>query len=335
MSIFKKISQIGGKISTNLSDQISAFGSELGFNNAENLNSLSSQDQSLIVFPANLRSQSNRPIIQFTCLEKDTGKVNPHHMWFPCPPNIQISDSAQYSTLNLGTIGSLIGNAADAIKESKNMGEMLGNTAGAIGSQAKSLKKGELAAIAASALPFNDQLASQAKFNQKIVINPNTNTTFDSNSIRSFSFQFKLVATSRQESEIVRKVQNKFRAFTYADSRNNAQNIILAYPPVWLIRFLDTAKRENRFIPKIFSCYLTSVNATLNSSANMYHDDGSPLECDISLTFQETRTLTRHDINTLEKGESDRGVDENGNATRQKPEVDKLANTEQPAGGGT
>ena len=46
----------------------------------------------------------------------------------------------------------------------------------------------------------------------------------------------------------------------------------------------------------------------------MFHRDGAPFEVDISVSYQETRTLTRTDIDDLEEGSlgSNRGIDENG-----------------------
>ena len=169
-------------------------------------------------------------------------------------------------------------------------------------------------------------------------MNPNTNTTFGGNTIRNFQFQFKLIARSQAESEEIRKIHNKFRAFTYADSRSNAQNLILAYPPTWTIKFLDTAKKENKFIPKIFSCYLTGFTSTLNPTVNMFHDDGSPLEVDISLQYQETRVLTRADIDDLEAGLlGDRGIDpDTGFPTRQKPAPQQgITDNDTAPGGGS
>jgi len=42
----------------------------------------------------------------------------------------------------------------------------------------------------------------------------------------------------------------------------------------------------------------------------MFHRDGAPLEVDVSISYQETRTLTRTDIDGLEEGSFgvDRGI---------------------------
>jgi hypothetical protein len=315
-------------------DQISAFGSDLGFNKTANL-PLSSRDTTAIVFPEELRS-TTMPIVQFTAFERDGGSVNLHHMWFPCPAGVTIADAATYNTIDLGAIGSTVRNAAAAAQGSDGFIDAAKNIGSSITNQAKNLKAAEVGAIAAQKIPFNDSIAAQAQFDNKVIMNPNTNTTFGGNTIRNFQFQFKLIARSQAETEAVRKIHNKFRAFTYADSRSNSQNLILAYPPTWTIKFLDTGKKENKYIPKIFSCYLTGFTSTFNPTVNMFHEDGSPLEVDISLQYQETRVLTRKDIDDLEAGLlGDRGVDENGFPTRQQPaqQLEKTTNDTAPGGG--
>lgn len=266
----------------------------------------SSTDSADIVFPPSLRTILDRPCIEFSAKVKD-GKDR--KIWLPCPPNIAINDRAEYTTIDLGTIGGAVASAANAAGAANDLGGMVSNIAKSIASQATSMKGSDIMALAAGKTAFGDQ----AKFAAKIVNNPNTNTTFTRNSVRSFSFQFRLVATSAEEAKIIRRLHNRFRTFTYADSRNNSQNIILEYPPVWTIKFLDPQLKENPFIPKIYSCYLGSVSTNINSSTSVFHIDGAPLEVDVQIEFQETRALTRQDILDLEKGLlPNRGVSEDG-----------------------
>ena len=332
-SVRSGISNAAEGIVDNITDQIEAFGSEIGYNKTANL-PLSSRDTSMIIFPASLRSQPKRPCIQFTAFEKDGGNINQHHMWFPLPGGISIADNATYNTIDLGAIGSTVRNIAAAGAEGQGLIDSMKNMGSSIVNQAKDLKGSEIATIGASKIPFNDAIAQQAQFDNKVIMNPNTNTTFGGNTIRNFQFSFKLIARDAGETDIIRKIHNKFRAFTYADSRNNSQNLILSYPPVWTIKFLDAAKNENKYIPKIFSCYLTSFNSSFNSTANMYHEDGSPLEVDIQIQYQETRTLTRKDIDDLEAGLlGDRGIDpDTGFPSRQQPSLGEKTTIESNPG---
>ena len=46
---------------------------------------------------------------------------------------------------------------------------------------------------------------------------------------------------------------------------------MLAYPPVWNIDFLNMhTQSDNPYIPKIYSCYLTSVQATFNTTSGAF-----------------------------------------------------------------
>ena len=48
------------------------------------------------------------------------------------------------------------------------------------------------------------------------------------------------------------------------------------------------------------ACYLQNFNATFNTTAAAWHQDGSPIEVDVSMTFQESRALERNDIENLD-----------------------------------
>ena len=53
-------------------------------------------------------------------------------------------------------------------------------------------------------------------------------------------------------------------------------------------------------MPRIHKCFLNSVETNYNPSTNIYFDNGAPVEIDMSVTYQETRALTRDDIETME-----------------------------------
>jgi hypothetical protein len=275
-----------------------------------------------LMYPLELRGQKNRPCIEFTAYDTSSGSVDLKTLWFPCPSNVSISDSASYSTIDLGALG---GAAASAISAGAGAGGGVGTKisagVGNIANQAKSLKGGEIAALASAAIP--DAIGEKMRFAAKTLINPNSNTTFTGNPIRTFSFQFKMIARSQQEAQEIQKIHSTFRKYSYADSNGNQQNLTLRYPPVWRIRFLDGQQNENKYIPKIYSCYLTTVSSNFNATSATFHTDGSPLEVDITIGYQETRALTRFDIENLATDEN-RGINiDTGLATtQQSAEID-------------
>jgi len=266
-----------------------------------------------LMYPLELRGQADRPCIEFTAYDTSSGDVQLKTIWFPCPSGIEISDQATYNTIDLGALGGALNQAVKAAATTDGAMNKFKVGSNALLNQVKDARAGEIAAIAAMALPgYGDKL----QFKAKTILNPNTNTSFSGNSVRSFTFAFKMIARSESEAKEIQKIHKTFRKYTYADSNGNQQNLTLRYPPVWRIRFLDGQKNENKYIPKIYSCYLQGVQSSFNSTAPVFHTDGSPLEVDVSISFQETRALTRFDIETLGDDEN-RGIGADGLATEQ------------------
>ncbi len=271
---------------------------------------ISSEETTALVYPMSLRGQPNVHCIEFTAHEKDTFGVKQHHIFFPCPANISINDSATYNTVDLGTLGGAVSSALG--NSDGSLGGIVGSLKGQMGAATDDFKTGEIANAALQKSLLPDNLKASMNLQSRTLLNPNTNTTFTGNAIRSFTFGFKMIASSSEEAEVVRKIHSKFRTFTYANSRSDSQNLILAFPPTWTIRFLDAKGNEIKYLPKIFSCYLVSIESSFNSTTNMFHSDGAPLEVDISVSYQETRTLTRKDIDALEAGSlgENRGINQ-------------------------
>ena len=306
----KQANSFARNAQSQLSSSVGAIGKNLMPSKLNLPAHLASGETSGLVYPIDLRGQSNVNIIEFTAHQKDdAGPVKLHHIFFPCPANISINDSATYNTVDLGTIGGAIGKAMQGSDGS--LSGIAGSLKDQMGAATDSFKTGEIATAGAQKLILPDSLKAGMNLQSRTLLNPNTNTSFSGNAIRSFTFAFKMIAQSADEAEAVRKIHSKLRAFTYADSRSDSQSMLLAFPPTWTIRFLDGNGNENKFIPKIYSCYLVSIESSFNSTTNMFHRDGAPLEVDISVSYQETRTLTRTDIDDLEGSSlgSNRGID--------------------------
>jgi hypothetical protein len=179
-------------------------------------------------------------------------------------------------------------------------------------SRVTSLKAEEVGAIVKNANPFADQISLATRS----VKNPNTNVLFKGHGIRSFSFNFKMIAKSADEAELIRQIHERFRHYSYAELVNEATGFMLAYPPVWVIRFYSPdgngGFEETSHIPRIFSCYLEGVTTNINPSSVTFYNDGAPTEVDVSLNFKETRGLTRKDIADMEQDKlKNRGIDPN------------------------
>ena len=255
-----------------------------------------------LIYPPEMRGDVTRPCMLFTAHERKlSGLVQRHRIWFPAPANIAFDDGADYGPTNLDFAATA---AASKFTGQKSFGDLAKEIVG--GNARQKL------AISTKALPADAQAAAGLVTRQ--INNPNTNTTFNNNSIREFGFSFKMVARSQAESDIIRRIQSKFRHFLYASRGAEGNTITLEYPPVWTVKFMNMdSGTENPYIPRIYTSYCTSVNTNFNATGNVYYTDNAPLEVDLELTFQETRALNRHDIEFMENDKlGTRGLDENG-----------------------
>ena len=293
-----------GEISTQLTN-LTASGEKQG----------ADKNDTTLIFPEEMAGNP-RPCVCFTCFAKKDNKPVQLHTYFPIPPGVTFSDSANYSELNLGALG---GALAAEIQEAYNRGEGEGftkafgagvaGTGGVIG-RLFNMKASEVATITRGVNPYADQL----KLVTRSVKNPNTNTVFTGHGVRTFSFSFKMIAKSKDEAELIRQIHERFRHYSYAELVNEATGFMLAFPPLWVIRFYTPDKNggftETPHIPRIFSTYLTGVTTSINPDSLTFYHDGAPTEVDVAINFQETRALSRKDIADMENDKlQNRGID--------------------------
>ena len=208
------------------------------------------------------------------------------------------NDLAAYSQINMGMISALGDIAKAAGNAEGGIGSMLKAAAGDAGAQ--TFSGGGIGASILLPKQLGLESASKAmEFSSKQVVNPRTNTAFDGNSLRAFQFDFKMIASSESEVRTIDAIQNVLRNNTYA-KEIGGRKTMLQYPPLWNIEFLDPNMQELEYIPKIFSCYMTGLTTTINTSDNTFRTDYSPHEVDISLQFQESKILTRNELEDLE-----------------------------------
>ena len=246
-------------------------------------------------FPLDL-GDLQRPIIRFSCLPHDASEPI-DSICLPYPQGVAFNDVASYSTINMGTI-SAMADIAKAAGGASGIGGKLKAAAGEAGAQAFSGGGIGASILAAKKLGL-EGVAKTMEFSSQQVVNPRTNTAFDGNSLRSFQFDFKMIGSSEAEVRMIDNIQNCLRNNSYA-KEIGGRKTMLQYPSLWHIEFLDPDMQELQYVPKIFSCYLTAVTTTINASDNTFRVDYSPHEVDISLQFQESKILTRNEIEDLE-----------------------------------
>ena len=268
---------------------------------------------SLYHFPEDLVSggEALRPVIRFTCFERTgkTGGPTRHSIILPCPPNIVFSDNAAYSTIDLGQIGQRIVTGIETGQLGGDAEEMIGAALTTGGGGVDLLKAG----VQQAAQKIFQNTTNQVLFGQKIIKNPNTNTSYTGSGIRSYTFNFKLIANTPEESITIKHIHQLFRKMMYA-ARSDGGTQYLKYPATWGIDFMkiDNGKlTRNDYVPVPYACYLTACNTTFNAAADSWHSKGQPFEVDVSINFQETRNLFQQDIDALESIAADPSNKEN------------------------
>ena len=133
----------------------------------------------------------------------------------------------------------------------------------------------------------------------RVTVNPNLATTFNGVAIRQFVFQFKFFPKSAKESEQVKRIIKVLRLNAYPDEvLIGSIPVGFEYPNMFRIRLLSGGTNrlyENVGTP-IKMAYLQNIQHAYNPTASTFHEDGSPTEIDLSLTFFEYRALNRRDV---------------------------------------
>jgi len=292
----------------------------------------------ILHWPDNLR-EDGREVVRFSIRKRSDLDNVPGSIYLYQAPGFSLADTAQYNgdafgvkgrasleavdmaTETVGAINNATGSNFDVLDFAKGIGSNVVKTVTEEGLDIGSALVGQMGTIGK---------ALQAK--QGKILSPFSNITYQGPTMRGFTFQYKMVAETEDESEMIRSIENTFRKYLYP--KEAVDGFVLEYPPYFMIQFLRTQITdegnfqlvENEYLPFLKLSYLQSMSATYNSSSNAYHEKGQPIELDLSLTFAEASMQTR---NTLyEEGDNDakylegrprKGITSMFNGTKQPP----------------
>ena len=241
-------------------------------------------------YPLELNSEADNkfPFMRFGFA--GTNAVNKIAIYLYQPPGVSVSDSTNYTTMNVGTIRGGVQLATNFTQGNLTSGDM---AALGLMSKDKLLTPGGTF----------EKLTSGTALKMGVATNPYTRTAYDSTNIRNFSFSFKLVAESEKEQKAIRGIERTFRKFLYP---KRAGAIALAYPPLCNIQFFAEGGKRNEYMPNIKPSYLTTLDAVYNETASAVHKGtGAPIELSLTVSFQEERILTRDDLYRGENNAAD------------------------------
>ncbi len=223
-------------------------------------------------------------------------------MYFPL--TMQFNDNAQYDNAPLNAFGAGVeaamnagGTALESVLGSFNQGvtSMFDAIAGNRQISETAMRVG-LARVIDKASMLNSGVANALTLQNRTIINPNIRALFKGVALREFTFQFKMIARSQLEAEVVRQIVEHFRTEMYPESLNvGGADIGFKFPNLFEIIFNYKGAR-NKNMPKLLLCYLRNVSTSINPTGGAFRRDGQPNEIDLTLSFVEHRTLDKGDI---------------------------------------
>lgn len=250
--------------------------------------------------PPTESANANKNIITYTPIPDQKIILN-------LPVAYIVNDAIGYdNTTELGVMGAT---GLNALERTGDMGSAIGAALGSATTSITDLFKQGMGANAArvafsrglSAAPIPAGLKAAGQIAARVIVNPNIRTTFRGVSIREYSFQFKFIPYSAEESRMIADIIRTFRVNAYPEAIYAGPVAIgYKYPNLFKIRI---QYKEKDVGSKIKMCYLRNVQTSYNPTAASFHADGSPTEIDLTLSFAEHTTISRADIDSKAKSE--------------------------------
>lgn len=290
-----------------------------------------------LVFPEKLARLRQTPCIVFERLDAGPIYGGENMIVLPASGQINFDSSVDYNDQNLSVADqALLKKAPEAAKK---ITEAYSNATGGIGDRSKAAfgaVKDIAANVVADANKFRHDLLTKDVTQGNVsklarlmasnfasgdvqtlmrlgvsgTMNKYVHTEFSGVRTRNFGFTFKMIADSEAESATIKSIWQTFQLASYPSAPTDTAKLLLLYPPKWKVKFTISgeggAELEN--VPKIYDeCYLTTCQVSFNDDTkNWYSPDPnnagqcSPIACNLSLTFTESRSLTAEDISTLQ-----------------------------------
>jgi len=190
------------------------------------------------------------------------------------PPTVKYS--MNYANKELGTLAGLVGGAAE----------------GSISSLGGVSESGAAALTAFAKLPgaFGVDVQSALSVSAKTSLNPFKEVIFESVDFRSFSFKYKFMPKSKQESDTVKAIIELFKFHMHPEMSDN--KLFFIYPAEFQITYYF-ANNTNDFIHKFAPCVLESMDVSFGGEQYSSFADGTPTEVNMTLVFRETEIITK------------------------------------------
>jgi len=238
----------------------------------------------------------------------------------PLPNNLTATYGAQYENESLGALGAMAAGRVSAAQLGQGISDIGSIISNKIGSAVGSVKSNDndgmlkaaaiitpIAATAAAAggggsvagglaaLGTGGSVLSGIGVDEGIAINPHMAVLFKGVDMREHSFTYKFIARNGQESETLQKLIAVLKWHMHPG--HEAGSLLFKYPDEFEITFADAIAAN---LYRIGTCVLKSLSVNYNGEGMplFFEDTGQPVSIEITMAFQETKIITRGDMDT-------------------------------------
>lgn len=239
------------------------------------------------------RYEYSRTDLKSTPTTKKSGKL----ITLPVPEELSANYGASWENKSLGIMGNKArnlassvmsdvertGSVSDAVKSKLGSGSQIFSTL-------KSLAVG--AGIdAAAGSDIGDIILSGAG----LARNPYQAVLYEAPELRSFQFEWKMIAANEEESTIIRDIIKEFKLGMHPEFDPKMENNLFKYPDIWVIEFPNPD-----YLFKMTNCVLTECEVDYHSEGTPTYfrieNESIPVSIKVGAKFQEVTILTRDDI---------------------------------------
>jgi len=208
----------------------------------------------------------------------DTNSTAVAQIYLYAPAGIQFSDSLAYDNVEMSAVVSALQSAADASSE---------------GNQSKVDAAGNVIGSMISTQVRKSGVGQQVALQLGVVRNPRLEMLFRAPALRQLSLTWKFMPSNASESAVVEGLIKRIRMHAHPEISGKGFNF--SFPDVFKVDFITKGGGQAKMIP--FShAYCTAVNVSYGGSGPAFFGDGSPAEIDFTMSLQETKVLSRGDI---------------------------------------
>lgn len=215
------------------------------------------------------------------------------------PDTLSSSYNASYDELRLTDD---LGKGVMAIQGINSIADYIGNKNAGAGRSIDAIAAAAIGAGLSAAANFagvgGSGISDVFIQSQGFAINPQLQMVYRGLDFRQFQLSFLFTPTSKQEADDTNKIITSFKYHFSPDlvKLANATNGMFFIPPsLFNIQFMF-GTQENQYLPRYGDCVLRDIDVNYAPNGFAVHNDGSPIQTQLTLTFQEMEIVTKEKI---------------------------------------